>query len=346
MAELVKVGSEGKYIDLMVDWSFKKIFGTEVNKDILIEFLKVIFPQYAISDITYVPTEQLGIMEDDRKAIFDVLCRTEDGKTFLVEMQRGYQKHFFERALFYTSFPIMKQGKKALAEEARGNRPWDFSLDGVFFLGILNFKYEDDEMTEHRYRLMEATSKKLMTDKLEFVFVEVEKFDKGEDELETNLDKWLYLLKNMSNLLGRPERLRDRIFTKLFDVAELAQLDDEDRINYIKAMNTERDTYNQIEYARESGREEGREEGHKVGKEEGLKEGREEGRKEGKEEGLKEGHKEGKEEGIKEGRAEGAKQNSCDIAKRMLEKGIDIEIISELTGLTEKEISKLNRIGS
>ena len=318
MAELVKVGSEGKYIDLMVDWSFKKIFGTEVNKDILIEFLKVIFPQYAISDIIYVPTEQLGIMEDDRKAIFDVLCRTVDGKTFLVEMQRGYQKHFFERALFYTSFPIMKQGKKALAEEAKGNRPWDFSLDGVFFLGILNFKYEDDEMTEHRYRLLEATSKKLMTDKLEFVFVEVEKFDKSEDELETDLDKWLYLLKNMSNLLKRPERLRDRIFTKLFDVAELAQLDDEDRTNYIKSMNTERDTYNQIEYAREKGREEGREEGHKVGKEEGLK----------------------------EGRAEGVKQNSFDIAKRMLEKGIDIETISELTGLTEKEISKLNRIGS
>ena len=319
MTELVKVGSEGKYIDLMVDWSFKKIFGTEVNKDILIEFLKVIFPQYAISDITYVPTEQLGIMEDDRKAIFDVLCRTVDGKTFLVEMQRGYQKHFFERALFYTSFPIMKQGKKALAEEARGNRPWDFSLDGVFFLGILNFKYEDDEMTEHRYRLLEATSKKLMTDKLEFVFVEVDKFDKSEDELETDLDKWLYLLKNMSNLLKRPERLRDRIFTKLFDVAELAQLDDEDRIKYIKAMNTERDTYNQIEYARETGREEG----HKVGKEEGRKEG--------------------KEEGIKEGREEGAKQKSCDIAERMLEKGIDIETILELTGLTAEEVSKLKK---
>ena len=91
-------------------------------------------------------------------------------------------------------------------------------------------------------------------------------------------------------------------------------------------MNTERDTYNQIEYARETGREEGREEGHKVGKEEGLKEG--------------------KEEGIKEGREEGARQKSLDIAKRMLEKGIDIETISELTGLTEKEISELNRIGS
>ena len=117
-------------------------------------------------------------------------------------------------------------------------------------------------------------------------------------------------------------------------ILELAQLDDEDRIKYIKAMNTERDTYNQIEYARETGREEGREEGHKVGKEEG--------RKEGKEEGLKEG----KEEGIKEGREEGAKQNSCDIAKRMLEKGIDVETISELTGLTEKEISELDRTKS
>ena len=178
-------------------------------------------------------------------------------------------------------------------------------------------------MTEHRYRLMEATSKKLMTDKLEFVFVEVEKFDKGEDELETVLDKWLYLLKNMSNLLKRPERLRDRIFTKLFDVAELAQLDDEDRIKYIKSMNTERDTYNQIEYARESGREEGREEGHKVGKEEGLKQGREEG------------HKEGKEEGLKEGQSK--------IAMNLIRLGASCEIITQATGLSEEEVSMLKK---
>ena len=144
MSEIIKA----KYIDLMVDWSFKRVFGTEVNKDILIEFLKVVFPQFAITDITYIPTEQLGIMEDDRKAIFDVLCKTEDDKTFLVEMQRGAQKHFFERALYYTSFPIMEQGKIAIAKEKEeGAKPWNFSLDGVFFLGILDFEYEQDEMT-------------------------------------------------------------------------------------------------------------------------------------------------------------------------------------------------------
>ena len=268
MSEIIKA----KYINLMVDWSFKRVFGTEVNKDILIEFLKVVFPQFAITDITYIPTEQLGIMEDD--------------KTFLVEMQRGAQMHFFERALYYTSFPIMKQGKKAIAKEKEeGAKPWNFSLDGVFFLGILDFKYEQDEMTEHRYQLLETKTLKQMTDKLEFVFVEVAKFDKSEDELETDLDKWLYLLKNMSTLLERPAALRDRIFGRLFDVAEYARLDDEERKNYVESMNTARDTYNVITYALE--------------------------------------------------------KRTYEIAQRMIEKGLDVDTIADLTGLTKEEVAKL-----
>ena len=279
---------KAKYINLMVDWSFKRVFGTEVNKDILIEFLKVIFPQFAITDITYIPTEQLGIMEEDRKAIFDVLCKTEDGKTFLVEMQRGAQEHFFERALYYTSFPIMKQGKKAIAkEDEKGKDPWDFSLDGVFFLGVLDFKYEQDEMTEHRYQLLETKTLKRMTDKLEFVFVEVAKFNKREDELETDLDKWLYLLKNMSTLLERPAALRDRVFGRLFDVAEYARLDDEERKKYVEAMNTTRDTFNMIAYAR--------------------------------------------------------KQTSYEIARRMIDKGLDMDTILDVTGLTKEDIAKITQ---
>ena len=265
MTELVKVGSEGKYIDLMVDWSFKKIFGTEVNKDILIEFLKVIFLQYAISDITYVPTEQLGIMEDDRKAVFDVICRTKNGEEFIVEMQCATQKHFFEWALYYTSFPIMKQGKKAQRDVESGIRKeWNYELDGVYFLGVLNFRYEDDDLIEHRYWLREATTGKTMTDKLKFVFIEVEKFSKGVDELTTDFDKWLYILKNLSKLLERPAALRDRIFSRLFDVAEYASLDNIDKQNYVKAMTTARDIHNQIEYARETAHEEGREEERKA----------------------------------------------------------------------------------
>lgn len=151
---------EARYIDPMVDWSFKRLFGTEVNKDILIEFL--------------------------------------------VEVQRGAQEHFFERALFYTSFPILKQGKKAMEkEEGDPKKPWNFRLDGVFFLGILDYKHLEDDRIEHRYWLREGTTGETMTDKLKFVFVEVAKFDKSEDELTTELDKWLYMLKNLSRLLDR-----------------------------------------------------------------------------------------------------------------------------------------------
>ena len=252
-----------RYIDPMVDWSFKRLFGTEVNKDILIGFLNVMFPQYRIEDIHYIPSEQLGMMEDDRKAIFDVLCMTDDGRTFIVEMQRGGQRHFFERALLYTSFPLMKQARKGAQEEKASGRSWDYSLDGVFFLGVMDFRYIDDGAAVHRYRLREERTGEMMTDKIEFVFVEVAKFDKGEDELETDLDRWLYMLKNLSRLLDRPAALRDRIFSRIFDVAELARMGDEERKTYNRDMTTARDTYNQIVYAEEKGLEKGREEGER-----------------------------------------------------------------------------------
>ena len=293
---------EARYIDPMVDWSFKRLFGTEVNKDILIEFLKVIFPEFDIEDITYLPTEQLGIMEKDRRAVFDVICRASDGKEFLVEVQRGAQEHFFERALFYTSFPILKQGKKALAkEESDTKKPWNFQLDGVFFLGILDYKHLEDNRIEHRYWLREGTTGETMTDKLKFVFVEVAKFDKSEDELTTDLDKWLYMLKNLSRLLDRPAALRDKIFKRFFDAAEFASLDDEDKKKYISNMQTARDTYNQLEYAKKKGREEGR----------------------------------------MEGREEGIEKRSREIAINMLNNGIPVQTISTCTGLSEEEVAKI-----
>ena len=98
-------------------------------------------------------------------------------------------------------------------------------------------------------------------------------------------------------------------------------------------MNTERDTYNQIEYARESGREEGLKEGREEGREEGHKVGKEEGLKEGREEGREEGRKEGKEEGLKEGQSK--------IAINLIRLGASHEIIAQATGLSEEEVSRL-----
>ena len=145
-------------------------------------------------------------------------------------------------------------------EEGDPRTPWNFRLDGVFFLGVLNYKHLDDDRIEHRYWLREGTTGETMTDKLKFVFVEVAKLNKTEDELTTDLDKWLYMLKNLSDLLERPAALRDKIFKRIFDVAEISSLDDEDKKKYISNMQTARDTYNQLEYAKKKGREEGQNE--------------------------------------------------------------------------------------
>ncbi|MCI7548538.1 MAG: Rpn family recombination-promoting nuclease/putative transposase, partial [Bacteroides sp.] len=93
-------------------------------------------------------------------------------------------------------------------------------------------------------------------------------FNKTEDELTTDLDKWLYMLKNLSDLLERPAALRDKIFKRIFDAAEISSLDDEDKKKYISNMQTARDTYNQLEYAKKKGREEGLEKGLKQGRRE------------------------------------------------------------------------------
>ena len=140
-----------------------------------------------------------------------------------------------------------------------------------------------------------------MTDKLKFVFVEVAKFNKTEDELTTDLDKWLYMLKNLSDLLERPAALRDKIFKRIFDVSEISSLDDEDKKKYISNMQTARDTYNQLEYAKKKGREEGREEGL--------------------------------EKGLKQGRRE--------IAVNLLRINLPIQTICEATGLSAEEVTKL-----
>ena len=179
----------------------------------------------------------------------------------------------------------------------------------MYFLGVLNFRYEDDDLIEHRYWLREATTGKTMTDKLKFVFIEVEKFSKGVDELTTDFDKWLYILKNLSKLLERPAALRDRIFSRLFDVAEYASLDNIDKQNYVKAMTTARDTHNQIEYAKEIAHEEGREEGRAEGLEEGLAKGLAKGREE--------------------------------VAINLLQLGTSCEIVSKATGLSLEEVTKL-----
>ena len=149
-----------RYINPYTDFGFKMLFGTELNKELLISFVNSLFNgQEIVKDLTYLNAEQLGSTEVDRRAIFDVFCENEKGEKILIEMQRGEQQFFKDRSLYYSTFPICDYGKKG---------EWDYQLKAVYVIGILNFIFDDshDNYFHHKVKLMDTHSKEVFYDKL------------------------------------------------------------------------------------------------------------------------------------------------------------------------------------
>ena len=249
---------EERYISLLTDFGFKRIFGTTPNKDLLINFLNSLFEGFqVIKDVKYLNSEHVGDVYAERKAIFDVYCENENGEKFIVEMQNAYQRYFKDRSLFYSTFPIREQAPKGA--------DWNFKLDHVYTVALLNFDLSEEAFDKddinHDVGLLDKKTHKVFNDKLSFKYVEIAKFDKTEDELVTLYDKWLYVLKNLSRLDKRPAALKEKIFSKLFGEAEIAKFTPTELKEYEDSLKAYRDVKNSIDTALEKGREEGREEG-------------------------------------------------------------------------------------
>lgn len=217
------------YANLLCDFMFKRLFGSEANKDVLIAFLNMLLQDSEIIDVDFIPTEHLGLTKEDRKAIFDISCKCKDGSTFIIEMQKGYQKHFRKRAVYYTTYPISEQGrlahedylKKIVQGHAQSKFEWDYNLRPVTVVAILNFKFEhaDDWPADgflSSYRLREDSNHEEMTDVLRFVFLELGRFKKKIWELDTVADKWMYLLKHMHEMEEIPKKFSDQVYEFVF----------------------------------------------------------------------------------------------------------------------------------
>ena len=276
------------YLNPFTDFGFKKLFGEEYNKDLLIDFLNQLLKkeQGRIKTLTYLKNDHLGRSEADRRAVFDLYCENENGEKFIVEIQKSKQKFFKDRALYYSTFPIAGQGKAG---------DWDFGLKAVYTVAILDFVFDEDRNDKEKYRydvkLTDIETYKVFYDKLTFIYLEMPKFEKTLDELETRFDKWLYVLKNLERLHDIPEKLRDRIFRKLFAAAEIAKFTPEEARAYEDSLKVYRDLKNSIETARE--------EGHEAA--------------------------------------------MAAAAMKMLNKGLDLEVVSEITGLTHEQLEALRK---
>ncbi|MCC5920374.1 MAG: Rpn family recombination-promoting nuclease/putative transposase [Cyclobacteriaceae bacterium] len=242
-----------KYVNPFTDFGFRRLFGEEPNKELLLDFLNVLLEKEegVVKEINYLKSEQLGAKDLDQKAIFDLYCENEKGEKFIVELQKAKQNFFKDRTLYYSTFPIREQAKKA---------DWNFELKAVYTVAILDFVFDDNKEEAEKYRydvkLSDIESKKIFYDKLTFIYLEMPKFNKSLDELETRFDKWLYVLRNLNRLDRIPDRFRERIFEKLFETGEIAKFTPEQIQSYEDSLKYYRDLKNSLDTANEDGRKE------------------------------------------------------------------------------------------
>ncbi len=236
-----------RYINPLTDFGFKKLFGTEPNKELLIDFLNQILPErHKIKDLNYSRNEHLGSNDLDRKAIFDLYCIGESGERFIVEIQKAKQNYFKDRSIYYSSFPIQEQAQKG---------DWDYQLEPVYTVGILDFIFDEDKESDEIIHFVELKNQRneVFYDKLKFIYIELPKFKKQEAELETHFDKWLYVFRHLADLQNRPQKLQDKVFEKLFESAEIAKFSKEEREAYEESLKYYRDIKNVVDTSKQEG---------------------------------------------------------------------------------------------
>ena len=243
----------GRYANILLDYWFKRTFGSEPRKRILELFLSELIPERKIVSLKYEPQEHINPWPGRKDVRVDVECTDADSTRFVVEMQLAEQEFFHERALFNSSFAIQEQILK-------GQEEYDFPT--VYFIGITDFSiHKDTPQTLFRYRLREDMIGEVMTERVQYIFLELPNCREEPQAGDPVVDKICWALHNLPSFKDRPGVLEEEIFRLLFESAEIATFTPEEKIKYENDMTTERDIRNQISFARKEGKKEGLEEG-------------------------------------------------------------------------------------
>lgn len=203
-----------KFADPKNDLAFKKIFGDSNHKNILISFLNSVLDfkgLQTIVDVSLANPYQVPKILELKETILDIKATNKNGDNFIVEMQKKDLGDFTKRSLYYTS-------KAYISQLPKGN---DYTvLKKVYFIGILNFKIFDNENFISRHLIINQETNQQDLDDFEFSFIELPKFKKELNELTSILDKWIYFIKNASDLSIIPEQYKDNEeFKDAFNIA-------------------------------------------------------------------------------------------------------------------------------
>ena len=296
----------GRFVNPFTDEGFKIIFGQEISKPLLLDFLNTLLEGVEhIVDLSFSDKEQVTDYEDDRLLIYDVLCTTSDGKKVIVEMQNKKQGFFKKRSIYYVSRAISRQGEKG--------DEWRYDIKAVYFVAFMNFCLPDMPDFRTDVVLMDVQHKNVFSTDVRMTFLQLPLFTKEQEECDTYFEKWIFIFKNMNVLERMPWAAQNAVFKRLGELAEVAHLGTVERDRYESALKHYRDTLDVFETAKEDGYAEGREEGLEKGREEGLE----------------------------KGRAEGERNANIATARNLKAADVDISIIASSTGLTPDEIAAL-----
>ncbi|OHD81381.1 MAG: hypothetical protein A2355_03555, partial [Spirochaetes bacterium RIFOXYB1_FULL_32_8] len=207
--------------------------------------------KHKITDLTFKNNENLSELSEDRKAIFDIYCETVSGEKIIIEMQKAKINFFKDRAVFYTTFPIREQAEKG---------EWNFKLKPVYCIAILDFEFDKDLKNKDYKNIVTLKNQycEEFYDKLKYIFIEMPRFNKNENELDTHFEKWLYFLKNLIEFENVPGILKEPVFEKGFKVAEIAALNKEQHEAYEKSLLQYWDIKSAVDTAFDDGKIEGK----------------------------------------------------------------------------------------
>ena len=296
-----------KFINPFTDVGFKRIFGQEFSKPILLTFLNsLLVGERSIVDLKYLDKEKVGLSDGDRSLIYDILCKTDNGEYIIVEMQNKSQPFFKNRAIYYMSRSVVEQGEQG--------SEWEYDIKAVYMIALLNFKLRGIAQTFRTdVALMDMKTLEPFSDKERMIFLQLPYFTKELDECTDIFEKIIYVLKHMEILQRMPFLAQDAVFKRLSEIAEVAALSKEERRQYDESLRHYRDTIAVMH-------------GQYL---------------EGESKGLAKGRAEGRAEGRVEGRAEGRAEEALNIARNLKRMNFSAEDIIKATHLSADDISKL-----
>lgn len=289
------------YLNPLTDFGFKKLFGEEPHKDLLISFLNTLLPEkHQIATLQYRQDTHQYARQHLHATILDIDCLSTTGEEIIIQLQKAKPENFKDRSLYFATFALQAQMRR---------NDLNNTVSPVYIISLLDFFVRDNRKDVISHLQFKTQNNQVLYDELSFIYLTLPNFAKSRAELKTLQDKWLYVFRHLAELDEIPPELQESVFHKLFQIAQIAQFNPQERQAYEDSLKHYRDLKNSNDTARLEGLQEGLEEGEKIG--------------------------------IEKGRAEGEQIGMTKVVTAMAAKGLDIATIADMTGLPTATVQTL-----